>query len=56
MDLYYQLPTTHPLRVSLPEVNAKLATQYCELSPYRIALWRRLLQFLLTDWFLLNHA
>ena len=56
MDLYYALPTNHPLRLALPEPNAKVATDYCLLSPYRIALWRRLLKFLLTDWFLLNHA
>ena len=56
MDLYHALPTTHPLRLSLPEPNAIVATDYCNLSPYRIALWRRLLKFLLTDWFLLNHS
>ena len=56
MDLYYALPTNHPLRLVLPEPNAKTVTEYCLLSPYRIALWRRLLKFLLSDWFLMNHS
>ena len=56
MDLYFELSTTHPLRLALPEPNARIATDYCNLSPYRIALWRRLLTFLSKDWFLLNHA
>ena len=56
MDLYNALPTTHPLRLALPEPNAIVATDYCNLSPYRIALWRRLLTFFKTDWFLLNHS
>ena len=49
MDLYYQLPVNHPLRLSLPEENAKVAIAYCNLTPYRIILWKRLLNFLLKD-------
>ena len=49
MDLYYQLPSNHPLRLSLPEDNAKVAIGYCNLTPYRILLWKRLLHFLLKD-------
>ena len=49
MDLYYQLPVNHPLRLSLPEENAKVVIAYCNLTPYRIILWKRLLTFLLKD-------
>ena len=49
MDLYYQLPSNHPLRLSLPEENAKVVIGYCNLTPYRIILWKRLLNFLLND-------
>ena len=49
MDLYYQLPVNHPLRLSLPEENAKVAIAYCNLTPYRIILWKRLLNFLFKD-------
>ena len=52
MDLYYQLSPNHPLRLSLPEENAKVAIAYCNLTPYRIILWKRLLNFLLKDGFL----
>ena len=54
MDLYLDLPTTHPLRLALPEPNARVATDYCNLSSNRIDLWRRLLTFLSKDWVLLN--
>ena len=47
MDLYYQLPVNHPLRLSLTEDAAKVAIAYCNLTPYRIILWKRLLNFLL---------
>ena len=43
MDLYFELSTTHPLRLALPEWNAEVATDDCNLSPYRTALWKRLL-------------
>ena len=49
MDLYYQLPVNHPLRLALPEESAKVAIGYWNLTPYRIILWKRLLNFLLKD-------
>ena len=49
MDLYNLLPINHPLRLSLPEDAAKVAVGYCNLTPYRIILWKRLLNFLLTN-------
>ena len=49
MDLYDQMPADKPLKSVLPKDAARVAIVNCNRTPYRIIVWKRLLNFLLVD-------